>query len=107
MVLGVGNLRPNEQDANEDEEPEEPKNEVWKAFLEEEDGKLKPWSVVTQLKGTKVNIGYAMREFLREAWGKLSFLSLFLPSNFNLFSLLRQKGEDYLGGTCQRSPIFD
>lgn len=58
---------------NEGEDPEATKDEAWKILLEE-DGMLKSWSAVTLLKGSKVNLGYAMREYMRQAWGKLFFL---------------------------------
>ena len=67
MVPGVGNLEPNEQDDDEDEGPETAKDEAWRVLLEE-DGSLKPWSEVTLLKPTKVNLGLAMRECMRHAW---------------------------------------
>jgi len=76
LVLGVGNLEPNEQGDNEGEEPETGKDETWKTFLEG-NGSLKSWSAVTLLKGTKVDIASAMREYLRQAWSKVFFLLLF------------------------------
>jgi hypothetical protein len=105
LVPGVGNLEPNEQDGNEDEEPEEAKDMTWRKLLDKE-GMLKPWAQV-KVKATKVNIGIAMREYMRQAWSKVFFLLLFLPSNSNMISSFRQRGENHLGEACQRQSFFD
>ena len=92
IVLGVGSLRPNEKDSEEEEEEEESaetKDEAWRGLL---DGEglltLKPWKEVAELKANKVNLGLALREYMRQAWGGvflffhyLSYLTLICSEN--------------------------
>lgn len=81
MVLGVGSLRPNEKDGEEDdeEEPTETKDEAWRRLLDGEGLlSLKPWKEVAELKANKVNLGLALREYMRQAWGGVFlFITIF------------------------------
>lgn len=80
LVLGVGNLKPNDYKEGEEEGEEESevaKEEVWRSYLDG-DGALKTWREVTALKANKVNLGLALRDYMREAWGRLFlFIAVF------------------------------
>ena len=56
LALGVGNLKPNDHEEEEEEEEEEPE-------AKEE---------VTALRANKVNLGLALRDYMRQAWCKMS-----------------------------------
>lgn len=75
MVLGVGNILPNEGEQHE--EPIVAKGMGWKELLGDK-GQLRPWSEVFALKATKVNLGNALREYMRLAWGEtILFITIF------------------------------
>lgn len=78
LDLGVGNLESNEKGDEQDEgEPTVTKDEAWKRLLK--DQTLKSWEEVTTLKANKANIGLALREFMRQAWGQtFLFITNFL-----------------------------
>lgn len=84
LVLGVGNLQPNRGEDEQDVVLEVDKDVPWRGLLEE-NWLLKPWSEVSAARANKVNLGMALREYMRRAWGKIFFLFLFSPSNSNLF----------------------
>ena len=76
MVPGVGSLEPNEGGNGQDEEPAETKDEAWKQLLTDDSPpSLKPWSTAGNT--TKANLGHALREYMRQAWGKVSFCYCF------------------------------
>lgn len=78
LILGVGNLKPNDyEEGEEEEESEVAKEEVWRSYFDG-DGALKSWREVTALKANKVNLGLALRDYMREAWSKLFlFITVF------------------------------
>ena len=87
MVLGVGSLGPNEKDDDDDDdddevEPTVTKDGAWMKLLDGEEGmlSLKPWKEVTALKATKVNLGNALREYMRQAWGKVPLFITIFPT---------------------------
>ena len=76
LFLGVGSVKPNDRGNVEEGEPEAPKDDVWHQLLRK-DRELKSWEDVTALSVNKVNLGMALREYIREAWGKVFFLITF------------------------------
>jgi hypothetical protein len=79
LVLGVGSLEPNEGADEQDGEFPVTKDEAWRQLLiDEAPLSLKTWSEVSALKANKSNIGLALREYMRQAWGKCLFITVFL-----------------------------
>lgn len=77
-VLGVGSLEPNEGADQQDEGPVT-KDEAWRQLLTDEvPPSLKKWTEVSALKANKSNIGLALREYMRQAWGGCLFVAIFL-----------------------------
>lgn len=68
LLLGVGNIEPNEG-SDEDTEPEELANSAWMRLLELDNGvySLKP---LEDVEANKVNLGIALRHIMRQAWGE-------------------------------------
>jgi hypothetical protein len=78
LVPGVGSLEPNEGDDGEDEESAVTKDEAWRQLLTNETPpSLKPWSEVSTLKANMTNVGFALREYIRQAWGEVPFYYYF------------------------------
>ena len=81
LVLGVGNLEPNEGGDEQDEgESNVTKDEAWKILLKDQKPlALKSWAEVTSLKANRANMGLALREFMRVAWGEIFiFITIFI-----------------------------
>ena len=72
LISGVGNLRPNAREGDEDEIPKGPADEKWIRLLNEDDGvyTLKSWEEVVELKGNKHDVSHAFREVMRQAWSE-------------------------------------
>jgi hypothetical protein len=81
LLLGVGNLKANGADEDEDEEPEEQADDRWMALLNGKDGvySLKPLDEVKKLNPNVKIMGRAFRHIMRQAWGKC-YLSINLHS---------------------------
>ena len=73
----MGNLQSND---GEDGQSEGVKDEAWRQLLDDNGG-LKPWREVSALKPKKINLGVALREYMRLAWGEIFFLFLFSLSH--------------------------
>lgn len=78
LVLGVGNLKPNDHEEEEEEEEPEAKEEVWRSYFDE-NGALKTWEEVTALRANKVNLGLALRDYMRQAWCKIYLFVTVFP----------------------------
>ena len=76
LFLGVGSVKPNDRGNVEEGEPEVSKEVAWQQFLKK-DKELKSWEDVTALNANKVNLGMALREYIREAWGEVFCLVTF------------------------------
>jgi len=74
LVLGVGGIQPNE-DSDGDDEPAVLKSHAWMSLLKENDGvlSLRPPNDPLVKKANKTNIANALREIMRQAWGKIIF----------------------------------
>ena len=72
LILGVGNIRPNVREGDEDEIPRGSADKKWIWLLDENDGvyTLKPWEEVVKLKGNKSDVSHAFREVMRQAWSE-------------------------------------
>lgn len=82
MILGVGSLEPNERDYEQDEDPPATKDKTWKKLLDGEDPlTLKSWADVSILQPNRANLGLALREYMRQAWGDVFLVCLFFLSN--------------------------
>ena len=88
LVLGVGNLEPNEGgDEQDEEESNVTKDEAWKILLKDQKPLgLKSWAEVTSLKANKANMSLALREFMREAWGEILFIYYHFPHLTSIYS---------------------
>jgi hypothetical protein len=72
LILGVGDIKPNDKEDNEDEEPKELADEAWMKLLNEDDGvySLKPWKEVKATGANSKAIKHACREIVRQAWSE-------------------------------------
>ena len=97
--LGVGSLQRNGGDKAEDQTPQLANNS-WKQLLKvnkDDTTSLKPWKQVLELKANKENIALAIREFMRQAWGKC-----YQSVNIYLFNLILAIQRNLVGK--ERSP---
>ena len=72
LVLGVGTVRANDEENEEDEE-EELGTDAWMILLDSSDDgvlSLKSWEDVSDAKANKFNIALALRAVMRQAWSE-------------------------------------
>lgn len=72
LVLGVGTVRANDEENEEDEE-EELGTDAWMILLDSSDDgvlSLKSWEDVSDVKANKFNIALALRAVMRQAWSE-------------------------------------
>ena len=72
LVLGVGTVRANDEENEEDEE-EELGTDAWMILLDSSDDgvlSLKSWEDVSDAKANKFNIALALRAVTRQAWSE-------------------------------------
>ena len=88
LVLGVGNLEPNEGGDEQDEgQSNVTKDAAWKILLKDQKPlALKSLAEVTNLKANKANMGLALREFMRDAWSNFFYFYYHFPHLTSIYS---------------------